>query len=209
MTPADVRDAAARLCDEAAARQRAPVAPGAGWGAIARSEHRGNEASALAAAIRALPVADDAAGEVERLRADLEYERGTIAYHVEAAEGWLRELHRIADALGARERRSDPLPDGDALVVRVVALRAQADAPRIATDAAERAARGAAWELAELRATVAMLRPIAARVVDAEAEAAWRTDEVVAIGEALGRPGATGAECVAAIRALATGGEGR
>lgn len=135
MTPTAMRDAAARLCDEAAARWRAPVAPGAGWGAIARSEHRGNEAAALGAAIRALPVADDAA---------------------------------------------------------------------------ERAARGAAWEAAELRAWVAMLRPIAARVVDAEAEAARRTTELVAIGEALGlRPGATGAECVGAIRAMTTGGEGR
>jgi hypothetical protein len=130
--PAAMRDAAARLCDEAAARWHTR-APGAE--ALSDAQRlRGNEASALAAAIRAQPVADDAA---------------------------------------------------------------------------ERAARGAAWELAELRATVAMLRPIAARVVDAEAEAARRTDEVVAIGEALGRPGATGAECVAAIRALATGGEGR
>lgn len=215
-----MRDAAARLCDEAAARWRAPVAPGAGWGAIARSEHRGNEAAALAAAIRALPVTDDAS-EVERLRADLEYERGTVAYHVEAAEEWLRELHRIADALGARERRSDPLPDGNALVARVVALRAQADAPRIAADAAERAARGAAWEAAELRAWVEVLRgrAEAAEALRGEVERALhelrnaalptlaRQDpprEVVLRGAQR-----VMAECERLQRAMTTGGEGR
>lgn len=133
---------------------------------------------------------------------------------------------------------------------------AAVDAP---DDAAERAARGQAWALAEAQGEVAMLRArlaaaendrdfwrmqmecagpmidamrslqrrfcpmmpgsvcragevvaaigaqvdaLTARAVDAEAEAARRTDDAVAIGAALGREGATAGECVALIEGL-------
>lgn len=72
--------------------------------------------------------------------------------------------------------------------------------------AAEAAARGAAFREREAANEAAMLRgqvaALTARVVDAEAEAARRTDEVVAIGAALGREGATAGECVRLIGRL-------
>lgn len=91
MTPVDVRDAAARLCDEAQGRWMTLV-PGETTTRGIRHE-RGNEASALAAAIRALPVDDaaeraarGAAWELAELRATVEVLRG----RVEAAEARLR-----------------------------------------------------------------------------------------------------------------------
>lgn len=156
--------------------------------------------SAVAATLRGMATGDvvwfrddqtravfaEGAAEIERLRGEVEYERGTIAYHVAAAEEWLRGLHRLADALGARARRSDPLPEVDDLVACVVALRAQADAPRVADEAAERAARGQAWALSELTAERDVLR---GRLAAAEGDAVRVRGEVA--------------------QGMATGGEGR
>ena len=157
------------------------LSPAEAIATIRRRLDDGGEAGDLAtSAVRALLAAYDDA------LAALEYERGTIAYHVAAAEEWLRGLHRLADALGARARRSDPLPEVDDLVACVVALRAQADAPRVADEAAERTARGQAWALSELTAERDVLR---GRLAAAEGDAVRVRGEVA--------------------QGMATGGEGR
>ena len=84
-------------------------------------------------------------------------------------------------------------------------------------DAAERAARGQAWALAEAQGEVAMLRARLATAEgerdryreaaltsdsDAENAAEAAADGVLAIGAALGREGATAGECVALIEGL-------
>lgn len=90
----------------------------------------------------------------------------------------------------------------DTLFLRELAaevLAARTDASR--TLAAEAAARGAASREQEAANEAAMLRAqvtaLTARVVDAEA--ARLTTELVGIGAALGREGATAGECVALI----------
>jgi len=60
-------------------------------------------------------------------------------------------------------------------------------------------ARDALAEIERLRGVLDAFRE---RMAEAEAEACRRTDDLVAIGEALERPGATAAECVAIVRRM-------
>ena len=103
----------------------------------------------------------------------------------------------------------------DTLLLRELA--AEILAARTPDDAAERAARGQAWALAEAQGEVAMLRAQVATLTaerdryrevaltsdsDAENAAEAAADGVLAIGAALGREGATAGECVALIEGL-------
>lgn len=100
----------------------------------------------------------EGAAEVERLVRALADERDTLAFHVELANDALRDLHAVCDALGARARRSDPLPAVEELVGAAQALRARAEAPVLEVDALRALARGAQYREREALAQVEVLR---------------------------------------------------
>lgn len=85
--------------------------------------------------------------------------------------------------------------------VRALALKLWRQARHAENEASH--ARGKAHRQSSASGEIAAEnRRLRARVADAEAEAIRRTDEIVAIGDALGHVGATAAECVADIRQL-------
>lgn len=57
------------------------------------------------------------------LRAELDEANSSLDHHVEMGEEWLRGLHAVCDALGARAKRSDPLPEIAELVAVATGLR--------------------------------------------------------------------------------------
>lgn len=145
MTATTLRERAAALCDAAAARWRV-LAPGESVASDARRE-RGNEASALAAEIRALPATDaeallagalhrerEAVNEVTLLRARLaaaeaaaEWERAGAAMVVQDCAQDTSDLARLHALVRCEPSFSD-LHDHTACVVEEFArLRAGGD----------------------------------------------------------------------------------
>jgi len=96
-------------------------------------------------------------------------------------------LERIAAVMGCA-----PAEDDD-LVEAVRLLKKEISATRTSALAQSNAA----------TVLLAVQSSLRARVIDAEAEAIRWCDAVIAIGEALGLPGAGSAEIVAAVRTLA------
>lgn len=120
----------------------------------------------------------EGAAEVERLVRALADERDTLAFHVELANDALRDLHAVCDALGARARRSDPLPAVEELVGAAQALRARAEAPVLEVDALRALARGAQYREREALAQVEVLRAALDRALDERDEAENRVENL-------------------------------
>ena len=140
-------------------------------------------------------LSDDLRQAVARGRRDLAW----LLAPVDALEA--RTLAAEAAARGAAFREGEAANEAAVLRARLAtadALAAQRD-ELIATmmDAHEGHKRAAVYADRLLAEAVWALDALTARADVAEAEAARRTDEVVAIGAALGREGATAAECVA------------
>lgn len=120
----------------------------------------------------------EGAAEVERLTRALDTERDTLAFHVGLADDALRDLCAVCDALGARAKRSDPLPAVAEMVEAAQALRARAEAPALEVDALQAVARGAQYREREALAQVDVLRAALDRALDERDEAENRVENL-------------------------------
>lgn len=145
------------------------------------------EAAARGAAFRER----EAANEAAMLRAQVDALTAEVARSAEAMRRQAAAVRTLDAGRAERDAYEQRTLRSLAGVARA-ALLAELDEARRERDD---------WN-ARATALEAECDALTARVVDAEAEAARRTDAVVAIGDALGREGATAGECVRLIGRL-------